>query len=1208
MEDLIKPHFPAMTEARATLLSKALAMSYGLLCLAMAYLTHLMGDSVLQVALKIFGMVGGPILGVFCLGMFFPWANSTGALAGLGAGLAVAFWVGIGSIITRSSGARLLPPDCRAILLSDNTTAVVQTALSNVTLSSPSGLKRFYSLSYMWYSAFNCLTVIIVGLIISFLTGPMKEVDLTPGTLYPLLGKLLFFLPERLKKKLCCVTPQGQTATGTDNSTQMYYVKLTIDHNAVAKVNKLLRPFVHDNNLTVDGLKFTTSCETDKNNKTECTCKPDYKWSDCQSDQDDCTDTQIFSKEPIPSCISSSTVTINGSLNLNETYGTCLHTDGDDCRKGLLKKVKTVYSTLSGFEKLTIDNYRVGMLVTADLNMTIATNFNAQDLVDRSKELAKILNASFVLETQGSVKITAPSRTVRYSSKQYMSCSVTKSLGVEAEWILETDTVDKITDGTVSVVTSTMKNSTLKLRNVTEHWAGLYTCTYEQKLDNITILHKASTTLDVSLLPDIYISASPSFPRCHKSAAVKVKCEIQKSNENYTVEWEPENIMSGIKKTDSPSGNHVIYEAETLFGCDEVPSITCIFKNRLKQPKSATFTVHTIKGNDKYCEADREWENTLADFTAMVRCKNEVGFKKRHCYSNGTWGSVKSACVNLEVNSVLQSAIAADSGLGLLDQNAANVFQRLEKVTNNTKTINTFSNMDASVEVLTSLSTKLQANNEIIINDTTVNNVLQSSSNLLEKSLESTWNVTDETENVTLAERYLSSVEQLIEVTNTTNDYSKSNLELKVNNCNGTICHNNVFGVNVSLSKINPDSVKTAGFKQLNEYLPDLDDYLTNSIVVSTSTGTKQKDNLEIKLTFPLLTPRTRNFEMKCVAWNNNTGQWSTDGCKWGGPWNEGECTCIHLSSFAILMSKEPLKTVGLTELTYFGLSVSIVSLILSLAIELAVWNSLVKSDALYLRHTAHINISLCLLIADCCFVASSKPEDISQIWCRTSVVLKHFCYLAMFFWMLCLSTTILHQTVFPFHIVSKKNYLRFALILGYVCPFLIVAITFLTNDAGAKGKYYSEETCWLIYDSLLSGSIHTFIIPVGIIVFVNIFCMAVVIMKLLEHPKNIVKCNGNEKAAVKTVMRSVILLTPIFGGTWILGFGVTILDLSYGPLADVVNYAFTLMNSLQGLFILVTTCLGEKRTREALMKRLRKDVVASITDSSTKLDSPWKK
>lgn len=39
----------------------------------------------------------------------------------------------------------------------------------------------------------------------------MKAEDVTPGTIYPLSGKLLCFLPECHKKKLCCATPQGQT-------------------------------------------------------------------------------------------------------------------------------------------------------------------------------------------------------------------------------------------------------------------------------------------------------------------------------------------------------------------------------------------------------------------------------------------------------------------------------------------------------------------------------------------------------------------------------------------------------------------------------------------------------------------------------------------------------------------------------------------------------------------------------------------------------------------------------------------------------------------------------------------------------------------------------------------------------------------------------------------------------------------------------------
>ncbi|KAG5265808.1 hypothetical protein AALO_G00246590 [Alosa alosa] len=204
MEDLIKPHF-TMEESKATLLSKMLAFLYGLLCLAMAYVVHILHSSVLQAAISIFGMVGGPLLGVFCLGFFFPSANSTGAVTGLVVGLAVAFWIGIGNFVARNS----------AIVLESNSTDILD--LGNITMgpvtavvetSQPSILQALYSLSYMWYSGVNSTIVVIIGLLVSYMTGPMAEKDVTPGTLYPVWGNL-----RRLFQLRGCYAPPAQHNT-----------------------------------------------------------------------------------------------------------------------------------------------------------------------------------------------------------------------------------------------------------------------------------------------------------------------------------------------------------------------------------------------------------------------------------------------------------------------------------------------------------------------------------------------------------------------------------------------------------------------------------------------------------------------------------------------------------------------------------------------------------------------------------------------------------------------------------------------------------------------------------------------------------------------------------------------------------------------------------------------------------------------------------
>ncbi|XP_033001170.1 sodium-dependent multivitamin transporter [Lacerta agilis] len=202
MEDLIRPYVASIPEARATFYSKLLALAYGLLCLGMAYVSSMMG-SVLQAAISIFGMMGGPLLGVFCLGMFFPCANSVGAVTGLAAGLAMAFWVGIGSWVANQVS---VPPGTGVPQLDGNLTTAVMTTLQTLTVAPQrvTGLRKFYNLSYLWYSAHNSTTVIVVGLLVSLLTGPTRGEDVDPRTIFPVLPRLFCCLPARYREKLRC--------------------------------------------------------------------------------------------------------------------------------------------------------------------------------------------------------------------------------------------------------------------------------------------------------------------------------------------------------------------------------------------------------------------------------------------------------------------------------------------------------------------------------------------------------------------------------------------------------------------------------------------------------------------------------------------------------------------------------------------------------------------------------------------------------------------------------------------------------------------------------------------------------------------------------------------------------------------------------------------------------------------------------------------
>ncbi|XP_041820248.1 sodium-coupled monocarboxylate transporter 1 [Chelmon rostratus] len=186
VEDLIKP-YTNMSEKHLSWTSKGLSLLYGVLCIGMAGLASVMAG-ILQAAISIFGIIGGPLLGLFSLGILCPFANSKGALTGLVSGLVVSLWVGLGAQVYPPPPAMTRPLSLSTegcnLTTTDTlnwTSTALPTEPSSITtapLHSIDGTSlladNWYSLSYLYFSPIGTIVAISVGLLVSLLTGGWK--------------------------------------------------------------------------------------------------------------------------------------------------------------------------------------------------------------------------------------------------------------------------------------------------------------------------------------------------------------------------------------------------------------------------------------------------------------------------------------------------------------------------------------------------------------------------------------------------------------------------------------------------------------------------------------------------------------------------------------------------------------------------------------------------------------------------------------------------------------------------------------------------------------------------------------------------------------------------------------------------------------------------------------------------------------------------
>uniref|UniRef100_A0A2K5MHD7 Solute carrier family 5 member 5 n=1 Tax=Cercocebus atys TaxID=9531 RepID=A0A2K5MHD7_CERAT len=220
VEDLIKPRLQNLAPRKLVIISKGLSLIYGSACLTVAALSSLLGGGVLQGSFTVMGVISGPLLGAFILGMFLPACNTPGVLSGLGAGLALSLWVALGATLYPPSEQtmRVLPSSAaRCLALSVNASGLLDMALlpanessrapsSGMDASRPALADSFYAISYLYYGALGTLTTVLCGALISCLTGPTKRSTLAPGLLW-----------WDLARQTASVAPKEEVAILDDN-------------------------------------------------------------------------------------------------------------------------------------------------------------------------------------------------------------------------------------------------------------------------------------------------------------------------------------------------------------------------------------------------------------------------------------------------------------------------------------------------------------------------------------------------------------------------------------------------------------------------------------------------------------------------------------------------------------------------------------------------------------------------------------------------------------------------------------------------------------------------------------------------------------------------------------------------------------------------------------------------------------------------------
>ncbi|XP_021348272.1 sodium-dependent multivitamin transporter-like isoform X1 [Mizuhopecten yessoensis] len=205
-EDFIKPHFPRLSDATVTRLSKCSVVVYGIVGLGISFMVAEFPGSVFKVASSMLSVFGVPVVGVYLYSIFFPSATQIGAILGGVVGTCLVFWINIGSAFNKKLQPAALQPAPTDQCWNVTQTNVTESVISDVikVKERPEGLDALYSLSNYWFDAVGLLCLLLVAGIVSCVVGRPKMEDSDGRYLFSFGERTCPCLPKSVRRIACC--------------------------------------------------------------------------------------------------------------------------------------------------------------------------------------------------------------------------------------------------------------------------------------------------------------------------------------------------------------------------------------------------------------------------------------------------------------------------------------------------------------------------------------------------------------------------------------------------------------------------------------------------------------------------------------------------------------------------------------------------------------------------------------------------------------------------------------------------------------------------------------------------------------------------------------------------------------------------------------------------------------------------------------------